>query len=68
MAVKRGSVKLGVVGYGDLYTAFAAAIRGEGPQPVPALDAVRTLAVLDAARLSAERGSSVEMPTPALQH
>jgi predicted dehydrogenase len=48
----------------DLYTAFAAAIRGEGEQPVPALDAVRTLAVLDAARLSAERGSSVEVPTP----
>jgi predicted dehydrogenase len=45
----------------DLYTAFAAAIRGDGPQPVPASDAVRTLAVLDAARLSAERGSSVEV-------
>ena len=48
--------------YHDLYTAFAASVRGEGPQPVPARDAVRTLAVLDAARLSAERGSSVELP------
>ncbi len=47
--------------YHDLYSAFAAAVRGEGPQPVPALDAVRTLAVLDAARLSAERVSSVEV-------
>ena len=52
--------------YHDLYTAFAAAIHGQGRQPVPASDAVRTLAVLDAARLSAERGSSVEVPTPAL--
>lgn len=47
--------------YHDLYAAFAAAVRGEGAQPVPALDAVRTLAVLDAARLSAERGSSVDV-------
>jgi predicted dehydrogenase len=47
--------------YQDLYTAFAAAVRGEGPQPVPALDGVRTLAVLDAARLSAERRFSVEI-------
>ena len=56
--------------YHDLYTAFAAAIRGEGPQPVPARDAVRTLAVLDAARLSAEPGASVQVPpeqVPALR-
>ena len=52
--------------YHDLYTAFDTAIRGEGRQPVPASDAVRTLVVLDAARLSAERGSSVEVSTPAL--
>lgn len=52
--------------YHDLYSAFAAAIRGEGRQPVPARDAVRTLAVLDAARLSAEQGTSVEVSTPAL--
>jgi predicted dehydrogenase len=47
----------------DLYTAFAVAVRGEGPQPVPARDAVRTLAVLDAARLSAEWGRSVSVLT-----
>jgi predicted dehydrogenase len=47
--------------YQDLYTAFAAAVRGEGRQPVPAREAVRTLAVLDAARLSAERGESVRV-------
>jgi predicted dehydrogenase len=47
--------------YHDLYTAFARAVRGAGPAPVPARDAIRTLAVLDAARLSAERGASVEL-------
>ena len=45
----------------DLYTAFAAAIRGEGPQPVPATEGIRTLAVLDAARASAEQRRSVEV-------
>ncbi|MCW2761223.1 MAG: dehydrogenase [Marmoricola sp.] len=53
--------------YHDLYTAFGAAIRGEGEQPVPAVDAIRTLTVLDAARVSAERGSSVDLPASALQ-
>ena len=47
----------------DLYTAFAAAIRGEGPQPVPATEGVRTLAVLDAARVSAEQRCSAEVDT-----
>jgi predicted dehydrogenase len=47
--------------YHDLYSAFAAAVRGEGPQPVPAREGVRTLAVLDAVRLSAERRSSAEV-------
>jgi predicted dehydrogenase len=50
--------------YHDLYSAFAAAVEGKGRQPVPASDAIRTLAVLDAARLSAESGSSVEIATP----
>ena len=36
--------------YQDLYTQFAAAVRGEGPQPVPADEGVRTLVVRDAAR------------------
>ena len=46
--------------YHDLYSAFAAAVRGEGRQPVPSHECVHTLAVLDAARLSAERRHSVE--------
>ena len=43
--------------YRDLYTEFAAAVRGEGGQPVPACEGMRTIAVLDAARLSAQRGT-----------
>ncbi len=35
------------------YPAFAAAVRGEGPVPVPATDALSTAIVLDAARQSA---------------
>ena len=45
--------------YQDLYTQFAAAARGEGPQPVPAAEGVRTLVVLDAARESADQGRTV---------
>jgi predicted dehydrogenase len=41
--------------------AFAAAVRGEGRLPVPALEAVRTLAALDAARLSSEQGRSIQV-------
>ncbi len=40
--------------YQDFYTQFAAAVRGAGPFPVPAEEGVRTLEVLDAARLSAQ--------------
>jgi predicted dehydrogenase len=40
--------------YQDYYTQFAAALRGEAPFPVPAEEAVHTLAVLDAARVSAQ--------------
>ena len=43
--------------YADYYTSFAAAVAGVGPQPVPAAEAVATLAVLDAARLSAAGAS-----------
>jgi predicted dehydrogenase len=39
--------------YADFYTEFARAVRGEGPEPVPAADGIRTLQVLDAARRSA---------------
>lgn len=47
--------------YMDYYSRFAAAVSGSGPQPVPAAEAVSTLAVLDAARLSAERGQTVAL-------
>jgi predicted dehydrogenase len=48
--------------YHDFYTEFAAAVRGLGEQPVPALEGIATLAVLDAARASAETGTNVELP------
>jgi predicted dehydrogenase len=47
--------------YHDLYTQFAAAARGDAPQPVPAAEGIRTLAVLDAARDSDRRGCTVEL-------
>jgi predicted dehydrogenase len=43
----------------SFYPAFAAAVRGAGPVPVDPWDAVASLAVLDAARLSASRGETV---------
>jgi predicted dehydrogenase len=43
------------------YPAFARAVRGEGPVPVPARDAVATATVLDAARRSATEGVVVEL-------
>jgi predicted dehydrogenase len=45
--------------YADYYTRFASAVAGAGPQPVPAAEAVETLAVLDAARISAEEGITI---------
>jgi predicted dehydrogenase len=45
--------------YADYYARFAAAVAGTGPQPVPAAEAVGTLAVLDAARISAAEGVTV---------
>ena len=45
----------------DLYTQFAAAIRGDGEQPVPAAEAIGTLDVLDAARRSALDGGAVQL-------
>jgi predicted dehydrogenase len=47
--------------YADYYARFAAAVAGTGPQPVPAAEAVGTLAVLDAARRSAEEGVTVAL-------
>lgn len=42
-----------------LYERFAAAVRGDGPEPVPARGAIHTLEVLDAARTSALEGRTV---------
>ena len=39
--------------YQDYYTQFAAAVRATAPFPVPATEAIHTLEVLDAARVSA---------------
>lgn len=47
--------------YHDYYTAFARAVRDGSAPPVTAEDAVRTLAVLDAARESAMAGRSVDL-------
>jgi predicted dehydrogenase len=47
--------------YADYYTRFAAAVAGTGPQPVPAAEAIGTLAVLDAARISALEGVTVAL-------
>jgi predicted dehydrogenase len=41
------------------YSAFARAVRGEGPLPVDPRDAVAALEVLDAARVSAARGEVI---------
>jgi predicted dehydrogenase len=43
------------------YPAFAAAVRGEGPVPVDPWDAVRSMDILDAARISAATGETVDL-------
>ncbi|WP_305782445.1 Gfo/Idh/MocA family protein [Symbioplanes lichenis] len=45
----------------EFYPAFAAAVRGEGPLPVDPRDAIRTMDVLDAARVSATTGETVKL-------
>jgi len=45
----------------DYYTAFATAVRTHTAPPVPAEQAVQTIAVLDAARLSAAEHRAVEL-------
>lgn len=47
--------------YAGFYTEFARAVRDGGPGPVPAAEGVRTLEVLDAARLSALENRVVEL-------
>ncbi len=48
--------------YQDYYSGLAAALRGEGPVPVPVAEAIATLEVLDAARISAAEGRVVTLP------
>lgn len=48
-------------GWDGFYPAFAAAVRGEGPLPVPARDAVATAVVLAGARRSATTGEVVHL-------
>jgi predicted dehydrogenase len=45
--------------YAAFYGGVAAAIRGEAPPPVDIVDAIRVLAVIEAARDSADRGHVV---------
>lgn len=47
--------------YHDYYAAFARAVRSGAKPPVTALDGERTIAVLDAARKSANTGCSVKL-------
>lgn len=47
--------------YQSFYSEFAAAVRGEGPQPVPASEVIHTLEVLDIARRAAETGQVIEL-------
>ncbi len=47
--------------YHDYYEAFARAVHEGAPPPVTAEEAVRTLAVLDAARASAADGRRIEL-------
>lgn len=47
--------------YQSYYTEFAAAVRSEGPQPVPASEVIHTLEVLDIARRAAETGRVIAL-------
>jgi predicted dehydrogenase len=47
--------------YQDYYSGLVAALRGEGPVPVPVSEAIDTLEVLDAARTSAAEGCVVAL-------
>ncbi|MET1089281.1 MAG: Gfo/Idh/MocA family oxidoreductase [Arthrobacter sp.] len=58
---RRGAVPSAQGNYADFYAEFARAVRGEGPEPVPAAEGVRTLEVLDAARLSAQENTVIAL-------
>lgn len=45
----------------DFYSQFAAATRGDGPQPVPASEALHVLAVIEAAHASHSSGATVRV-------
>jgi predicted dehydrogenase len=68
-AVHRGGVAVPVPSErGDwraFYTGFARAVREDGPPPVDPWDAVTSLELLDAARVSGARGQVVEPGLPA---
>lgn len=48
--------------YRQFWNALAAAVRGEGENPVPAADAIAVMEVLDAGLRSAEAGSEIKIP------
>jgi len=48
--------------YHQYYEQFSLAVAGHGPQPVPGIEAVHTLQVLDAARLSDAESRTVDIP------
>lgn len=54
-------VELAQGAWDTFYPAFARAVRGEGPPPVEAVDAVATAIVLEAARISASTGQIVRL-------
>ncbi len=64
----REPVERAATGQADLYRAVAAALASDDPQaamPVDPWDAVHTLAVIDAARVSATEGRVMTVQTPA---
>ncbi|GHA70545.1 Gfo/Idh/MocA family oxidoreductase [Streptomyces termitum] len=50
--------------YPAFYAAVAAAVRGDGPNPVTAREAAAALEVLEAAKRSAREGVTVRLPRP----
>jgi predicted dehydrogenase len=61
---QRTAVPRAPVEHADFYRAVADALHGQREWPVDPMDAVHTLAVIDAARRSASTGQVVELPAP----